>query len=283
MRHPNTPRAQWCLKWFEVRGYGMEIQLLGCVEARAHSGDKLPLPHGTKLLLAALAWTPGVFVADETLIERVWQERRPVHPRDALYIQATRLRKALGAEGQRTGSFELARRRGGYVLAVDERSVDTARFRTLVRQAQHTARAGETDTALGLYGRALELWRGEPLSDVRTPWAESARTALRREHREALIGSTELYLRAGRHEECLPQLHWLAEMHPFDEKVAGLLMLALHRGGRQADALDCFQVLRLRMVDLLGCEPGPDLRSLQERILARDPRLGLGSAYATSV
>ncbi|MFI5794860.1 BTAD domain-containing putative transcriptional regulator [Streptomyces sp. NPDC051677] len=260
----------------------MEIQLLGCVEARAWSGDKMPLPHGTKLLLAALAWTPGAFVADETLIERVWQERRPQHPRDALYIQATGLRKALRADGQRDEGFELARKRGGYVLAIDEERVDTARFRGLVRQAQQTARTGDADAALGLYARALELWRGEPLSDVRTAWAESARVALRREHREALVGSTELSLRAGRHDECLPQLQWLAEMHPFDEKVAGLLMLALHRGGRQADALDCFQVLRLRMVDLLGCEPGPDLRSLQERILARDPRLRLGSAYATS-
>ncbi|WP_329220722.1 AfsR/SARP family transcriptional regulator [Streptomyces sp. NBC_01485] len=260
----------------------MEIQLLGCVEARARAGGKMPLPHGTKLLLAALAWTPGAFVADEVLIERVWQERRPQHPRDALYIQATRLRKALRADGQREDGFELARKRGGYVLAIDEESVDTARFRGLVRQAQQAARTGETDTALCLYGRALELWRGEPLSDVRTAWAESARVALRREHREALVGSTELHLRAGRHEECLPQLQWLADMHPFDEKVAGLLMLALHRAGRPADALDCFQVLRMRMVDLLGCEPGPELRSLQERVLARDHRLLLPSTYAAA-
>ncbi|MCX4764759.1 AfsR/SARP family transcriptional regulator [Streptomyces sp. NBC_01275] len=261
----------------------MEIQLLGCVEARAHSGDKLPLPHGTRLLLAALAWAPGTFVSDEALIERVWPERRPQHPRDALYIQATRLRKALQPDGQAGQGFELARKRGGYVLVVDEHSVDTSRFRALVRQAQHTARVGETEAALDLYGRALELWRGEPLSDVRTAWAESARVALRREHREALVGSTELYLRSGRHEECLPQLHWLAEMHPFDEKVAGLLMLALYRGGRQADALDCFQLLRLRMVDLLGCEPGPEVRALHGRILSGDPRLQGRTAYAASV
>ncbi|MFF3936501.1 AfsR/SARP family transcriptional regulator [Streptomyces phaeofaciens] len=255
----------------------MEIQLLGCVEARTQSGDKVPLPHGTRLLLAALAWTPGAFVADETLIERLWPERRPQHPRDALYIQATRLRKALGA------GVGLARRRGGYVLVVDEHGVDTARFRALVRQAQLAGRSGETDTALGLYGRALELWRGEPLSDIRTAWAESARVALRREHREALVGSTELSLRSGRHEECLPQLHWLAEMHPFDEKVAGLLMLALYRCGRPADALDCFQLLRLRMTDLLGCEPGTELRALQERILTGDPRLAGRAAFAASV
>ncbi|MEU6087863.1 BTAD domain-containing putative transcriptional regulator [Streptomyces sp. NPDC047085] len=258
----------------------MDIQLLGCVEARARSGDRVPLPHGTKLLLAALAWTPGTFVSDEVLSERVWPERRPQHPRDALYIQATRLRKALGGAGREGKSFELSRRRGGYVLAVDEQSVDSTRFRALVRQAQRVGRDGRTELALDLYQQALELWRGEPLSDVRTAWAESARVTLRREHREALVGSTELLLRSGRHDECLPQLNWLSQMHPFDEKVAGLLMLTLYRVGRQADALDCFQLLRLRMTEQLGCEPGAELRALHERILAGDP--GLMPAGATT-
>ncbi|SNX63822.1 DNA-binding SARP family transcriptional activator [Streptomyces sp. TLI_55] len=251
----------------------MDIQLLGCVEARVRTGERVPLAHGTKLLLAALAWSPGTFVADEVLAERVWPERLPQHPREALYIQATRLRKALGGVGQGDEAFELSRRRGGYVLVIDEQSVDTMRFRNLVREARLSARDGGIERALDLFTQALELWRGEPLSDVRTPWAETARVALRREHREALVGSAELGLRSGRVEECLRRLSRLADMHPFDEKVTGLLMLALHQVGRQADALDCFDLLRLRMVDLLGCEPGPELRALRERILARDPEL----------
>ncbi|KUN27552.1 transcriptional regulator [Streptomyces antibioticus] len=260
----------------------MDIQLLGCVEARVRTGERVPLAHGTKLLLAALAWTPGTFVADEVLAERVWSERLPQHPREALYIQATRLRKALGGVGRTDEAFELTRRRGGYVLAVDEQSVDTVRFRTLVRQARLSTRDGDTERALGLFVRALDLWSGEPLSDVRTPWAETARVALRREHREALVGSAELGLRSGRVEECLRRLSRLADMHPFDEKVTGLLMLALHQAGRQADALDCFDLLRLRMADLLGCEPGPELRSLRERILARDPDLVPAAAHSAT-
>ncbi|NUS81159.1 MAG: AfsR/SARP family transcriptional regulator [Streptomyces sp.] len=251
----------------------MDVQLLGCVEARVRTGERVPLPHGTKLLLAALAWTPGTFVADEVLAERVWSERLPQHPREALYIQATRLRKALSGAGRTGEAFELSRRRGGYVLVIDEQSVDTVRFRTRVRQARLSARDGGTERALDLYAQALELWRGEPLSDVPTPWAETARVALRREHREALVGSAELGLRSGRVEESLRRLSRLADMHPFDEKVTGLLMLALHQAGRQADALDCFHLLRLRMTDLLGCEPGPELRALHGRILARDPDL----------
>ncbi|OPG02022.1 transcriptional regulator [Streptomyces sp. GKU 895] len=262
----------------------MDIQLLGCVEARVRTGEKVPLAHGTKLLLAALAWTPGTFVADEVLAERVWPERLPQHPREALYIQATRLRKALGGVGGAPAdeAVELSRRRGGYVLVVDEQSVDTVRFRTLVREARLSARDGGVERALDLYTQALELWSGEPLSDVRTPWAETARVALRREHREALVGSAELGLRTGRVEECLRRLSRLADMHPFDEKVTGLLMLALHRAGRQVDALDCFDLLRLRMVDLLGCEPGPELVALRERILARDPDLVPVAAHAAA-
>jgi DNA-binding SARP family transcriptional activator len=117
---------------------------------------------------------------------------------------------------------------------------------------------------------------------VQTAWAESARVTLRREHREALVGSSELYLRSGRHEECLPQLNRLADMHPFGEKVTSLLMLALYRGGRQADALGCFQTLCSRMTDLLGCEPGAELRELHDRIRSRDSRLHLPPAYAAS-
>ncbi|GGW32222.1 hypothetical protein GCM10010503_04980 [Streptomyces lucensis JCM 4490] len=257
----------------------MDIQLLGCVEARTCTGHKVPLPHSAKILLATLVWNPGTFVSDEVLWERVWPERRPQHPRDALYIHATRLRKALGGAETEGRAPELVRERGGYVLAVGQDSVDVARFRDLVREARHAARDGRTEAALDLFGRALGLWRGEPLSDVRTAWADSARVTLRREHRDALVGSTELYLRRGRHDECLRQLNWLADMHPFDEKVAGLLMLALYRGGRQADALGCFRTMRMRMSDQLGCEPGAELRALHARILSRDP--GLLPATAT--
>ena len=50
-------------------------------------------------------------------------------------------------------------------------------------------------------------------------------------------------------------------------------MLALYRSGRQADALETFQEARRVLADELGLEPGPELRRLQEAILAHDPAI----------
>ncbi|GAA3856116.1 hypothetical protein GCM10023084_07520 [Streptomyces lacrimifluminis] len=252
----------------------MNIQLLGYVEVRTPSGSRVPMSNGVGLLLAATAWTPNAFVADEEVIERLWETQLPEHPRNALYTLATRLRKALRCVTDGGGPrFELIRRYGGYVLAFDEEVVDTSRFRRLVAQAKDARRRGEAERALALYGEALALWRGEPLSNMRTAWADAARLTLHHEHRNAVIGGAELSLRLGRSDECVAPLHELAARHPLDEHVAGLLMLALHRGGRQEEALRCYQATRALMIDLLGDEPGPELRSVHERILCRSESL----------
>ncbi|MFJ7044745.1 BTAD domain-containing putative transcriptional regulator [Streptomyces sp. NPDC101112] len=256
----------------------MNIQLLGCIEVRTTSDRKIAMSHGARLLLAALAWSPNDFVTDEVMIERVWHERAPQYPRGALYTLATRLRKACAVAGHEGTGFLLERRRGGYVLVLDEARVDASRFRLLARAAKRAAHQAEDDRALRLYEEALSLWKGEPLSDVRTAWADAARVTLRQEHREVLVGSIELSLRLGLHEEHVTTLYALAAELPYDEKVVGLLMLALYRSGRQHEALDCFRLFRMRMIEQLGDGPGRELCSLQERILRRDPDLRLPRA-----
>ncbi|MGW1280422.1 AfsR/SARP family transcriptional regulator [Streptomyces tsukubensis] len=251
----------------------MNIQLLGCVEAHTPAGDRIVLPESARHFLASLAWRPNHFVTDETMAERLWDHEAPQHPRQTLYVHATRLRKALGCGAEPADGIAVVRRRGGYLLAVAHETVDLHRFRTSVLRAKDAERAGDPDRALRHFDEALSLWRGDPLSDLNSSWARSVRVTLRHEHRAVLTGRAELGMRAGRHAEHLPALQQLALSHPLDERVAGLLMLALYRSGRQAEALDHFQLVRSRMVARLGDGPGPSLAELHGRILRRDPRL----------
>ena len=48
-------------------------------------------------------------------------------------------------------------------------------------------------------------------------------------------------------------------------------MLALYRGGRQAEALEAYRRAREVLVEQLALEPGGELRELERAILAHDP------------
>ncbi|MGW0410553.1 AfsR/SARP family transcriptional regulator [Streptomyces collinus] len=258
------------------RGTRVNVQLLGCIELRTAGGDRIPASPAVGLLLAALAWSPNAFVADDELVDRLWEDGSPAHPRNALYTLATRLRKALDPAGTGGAACAVVRRRGGYLLSIDEEAIDVRRFRTRVRRARDAACRGTDEEALRLYEGALAQWRGDPLSGLRTAWADAVRVALGHEWRSALLNGVEVALRLNRHDDYLPQLQRLAALHPLDERVSGLLMLALHRSGRQNEALQCFHRLRFELVRGLGDEPGPELRALHERILRRDERLVTG-------
>ncbi|MBW4717279.1 AfsR/SARP family transcriptional regulator [Saccharothrix obliqua] len=244
----------------------VEFGLLGGVWAR-RDGDQVDLGHrrqrGVLGVLLAEANRP---VPVEQLLDRVWGEQPPRRGRDTLYSYLTRLRGVLAdLDGVR-----LERHSGGYRLALEERTADLHRFHDLLTRARATR---DDHQALGLYEQALDLCRGEPLPELDTPWAADLRTALERHRQAAELDHTDTALRLGRHTDLLPALTERAGRHPLDERLAGQLMLALYRNGRQADALDHYQQLRTRLADELGTDPGPPLQQLHHRILTADPGL----------
>ncbi|MBP2335751.1 DNA-binding SARP family transcriptional activator/Flp pilus assembly protein TadD [Saccharothrix coeruleofusca] len=242
----------------------VDIRLLGHVRARV-GGREVDLGAAQqRCVLVALAVDAREPVSADQLVHRVWGDRVPLRAKETLRTYLTRLRKALGDE------VGIVRRAGGYVLEVDPAAVDLHRFRGLVERAR--AAGGQADE---LYGQALELWRGEPFSGLDTRWVNEVRAALEREHWAALLDHTDALLRRGRHAELVPDLVARAAAHPLDERVAGQLVLALYRSGRQAEALEHYRRVRDELAEQLGVDPGPELQDMHRRILGADRALAV--------
>ncbi|MFC5103266.1 BTAD domain-containing putative transcriptional regulator [Kibdelosporangium philippinense] len=242
----------------------MEFRLLGGVEVSA-SGQPVDIGHARqRCVLAVLLIEANNPVSTDVLLDRVWDEGLPHSARGTLQSYLTRLRRALGSDA------EIVRRSGGYALVVDEQSIDMHRFRELLAQARS---AGDDETALDLFDQAMELWRGEPFAGLDTPWINSMRDSYEHERRTAELDRTDVLLRVGRHSELVGPLLSEARKQPFDERLAGQVMLALFQSGRQADALNHFRQTRQYLAEELGTDPGPALQALHQRILAGDPTL----------
>ncbi|MFJ7076007.1 AfsR/SARP family transcriptional regulator [Streptomyces sp. NPDC098781] len=247
----------------------MEIRLLGPVQAWADSTEvDLGRPR-QRCVLTVLLMEANRVVPIETLIDRVWGDDPPASVRNVVYGYIGRLKTALRGPGPAATDVHLDRTSGGYGLRVPHERVDLYRFRDLVARA----RDADDDRAAELLCRALELWRGDPLSGVTGAWAERTRAGLARERVEAALGYHEVQLRRGRHSEILPRLRELAAAHPLDERLAGHLLTALYRCGLPAEALLHYDAVRKRLAEDLGVDPSPELRALHRLILTGDPEL----------
>ncbi|MDQ3763938.1 MAG: FxSxx-COOH system tetratricopeptide repeat protein [Actinomycetota bacterium] len=255
----------------------MEFGLLGDVEIRV-GGHPVELGHARqRCVLVVLLVEANRAVSVDALVDRVWGDRAPHRARPTLYNYLSRLRQALSPINE----VDLVHRSGGYVLVVDPMAVDVHRFRHVVAQARA---ADDEDRALVLLEQALGLWRGEPCAGLDTPWVTALRDTLEQERFAVELDCTDLQLRRGQHGWLLSELSTRAKAHPLDERVAGQMMLALYQNGRQAEALEHFQQLRVRLAEELGIDPGPSLRQLYEQILTTDPALTLPSAlFSASV
>ncbi len=250
---------------------GVEFGLLGDVEVRV-DGHPVEVGHARqRCVLVVLLVEPNRVVSVDALVDRVWGDRAPHRARQTLYNYLSRLRRALSPIGE----VDLVRQSGGYVLAVDSMAVDVHRFRHVVAQARA---ADDEDRALVLFEQALRLWRGEPCAGLDTPWVNAVRDALERDRFAVELDCTDLQLRRGQHGWLLGELFTRAGAYPLDERVAGQVMLALYQSGRQAEALEHFQQLRVHLAEELGIDPGPGLHRLYEQILTTDPALTAPSA-----
>ncbi|MFJ3866913.1 AfsR/SARP family transcriptional regulator [Streptomyces nigra] len=243
---------------------------------RAWRGEE-PLPTGSpqqRALLAALLLREGRTATAAELIDALWGEEPPSQALAAVRTYASRLRKALGAE-------VLVSESGGYAIrGLGEGALDLARAQELAADGEKARAAGDLCRARELLGRALALWDGEALAGVPGPYAEAQRVRLEEWRLQLLEARLDMDLEQGCHAEAVSELTALTAAHPLRERLRELLMLALYRSGRQAEALAVYADTRRLLADELGVDPRPGLKELQQRILRADPALAEPSSPA---
>jgi DNA-binding SARP family transcriptional activator len=240
----------------------VEFRLLGNVEALL-DGRRLDIGHARqRCVLVALLVDVNDPVSADQLIDRVWADDTPHRARNALAAYISRLRQLLAG-----ADIRIARESGSYVLETDALSVDIHRFRHIGSQARAAVDPAE---ATALFDSALGLWRGQPFASLDTPWINDVRNAFEAERDSVTLDRNDAALQAGRHADLLGELVTAIHADPLDERLAGQLMLAQYRSGRQAEALDTYRQMRDRLVEELGVEPSPMLRDVHQRILDGD-------------
>jgi DNA-binding SARP family transcriptional activator len=258
----------------------VEFCLLGPLAVR--SGDRLlSIPHGKqRTLLAALLAHAGEVIPADELAELLWEGRPPLSARATLQNYVKRLRQALGPLGQ----ARLRTHRPGYVIDASADEVDLLRFGALCAAGHVAARQGDWNQAAARLRAALALWRGQPFTGVPSELLALTESPRLNEMRlDALETSIDAEMHLGRHVQVADELRQLVAAEPLRERPRGLLMLALYRAGRAAEALAQYRDARRTLVRDLGLEPGPRLRQLHRQILAGDPALDLAAAPRPAV
>jgi len=243
------------------------VKLFG--ELEVVSGGVAAPVRGAKqrALLALLALNRGNPVSADRLIDQVWGDGQTAKPANALQAQVAQLRRTLGASAIVTSE-------AGYALDIRPADLDAARFEALVGEGRRLSTEGEVARASAVLDDALRLRRGELLAEFAfAGFADAERARLNELALVAAEYRAEAALELGRHNELVGELEVLCRDHPLRERLWELLMLALYRAGRQAEALRAYTEIRDRLVDELGVDPGSSLRQLETRVLDHDPSL----------
>ena len=255
----------------------MEFRILGPLEVD-EDGRAIPIVGRLqRALLSILLARANQPVSTDELIDELWGEQAPASARKGLQVHVSRLRKALGAHSAR-----LVTRPNGYLLHVEPGELDLDRCEELADQGRNALAADDRGRAAQLLREGLALWRGPPLAEFAFESFAQAEIGRLEELRLALLEDRiDADLACGRHSELVGELEALVAEHPLRERMRRQLVLALYRGGRQADALEAYRAARAVLDEQLGLEPTPALRELDHAILTHDADLRAPAAPVT--
>ena len=261
--------------WYR-RAVSVEYRVLGPVEALV---DGVPAKLGgprQRGVLVALLTRANSLVPAARVIDDLWEDDPPSSAANLVQGYVSHLRKALGRDAIETRGHGLPGPRRS-------RRARPAPLRAARRRRGPRAGGGPARRGGALLGEALGEWTGPALGDlVGEPFLQSVAARLDELRLLAVERRMEAELAAGDHAAVLREIDALVAAHPLRERLRGLQMLALYRGGRQAEALEAFRAARATLVEELGIEPGSPLQELERAILRHDPTLGGPEGLAAS-
>ncbi|MFJ7213113.1 BTAD domain-containing putative transcriptional regulator [Amycolatopsis sp. NPDC098790] len=241
----------------------MRFRVLGTLEVRV-SGDRVTLASPRQQrALAALLLSPDAVVPVERMIDALWEDEPPATAVKQVRNCVSALRARLGDAGAL-----IVTDGPGYRLQTGADDLDSLRFRRHVAAARGLAGQAKFVDAVEEIRTGLALWRGPALDGLRTTTLAGRAAVLDEQRADAVELCAEWRLRLGETGEVVRELTEFCGEHPMRELSHLLLMRALAKEGRYAEASTLFHSLRRRLADELGVDPNPELRRLHEQILA---------------
>ncbi|MCP3974962.1 MAG: AfsR/SARP family transcriptional regulator [bacterium] len=247
----------------------MKVRVLGPVECTV-DGALLSIDTAKeRVVLCVLALRAGHVVGPGALIDALWGDDPPATAARTLGTHVSRLRGMVGADVIQGGP-------AGLCLDIGRDDVDALVFEDLVAQSQSELSDGRPELAGDLATRALNLWRGDPLADLADGDVRRGELVhLDEQRRQVAELRITAELALGHHGDLIGEIEAAVAADPLRESLWGHLMVALYRGGRQADALRAFERLRSILGDELGLEPSAGVTRIEHQILRQDPQLDL--------
>jgi DNA-binding SARP family transcriptional activator/tetratricopeptide (TPR) repeat protein len=263
--------------------HGLTVAALGELEVQ-RGGTAVDLgPVRQRVILAVLLLNANRAVSRDSLIAAVWGESTPKSVVNLVHRHASGVRRVLEPERTpRSASSMLTWTNSAYRLTLSPGALDVEVFEAAIDRAKQERSAGRSGEAAEALRSALALWRGPLCDGLTSPFLDSERDRLAELRVRALADRIDLDLALGSPADLVGELRRLVAEHPSQERLHGLLMRALYREGRSADALAVYAAARRYLRDELGLEPSEPLREIQHRVLAADPTLAMPDTNAVT-
>jgi DNA-binding SARP family transcriptional activator len=248
----------------------LRFQVLGPLEVYDDDQVCTPTPPKVNRVLALLLLRANQVVSMDSLIEELWGEHPPLSATGTAQTYIYQLRKFLDQRGRHPdGGAWLITKVPGYMTRVAPNQLDATAFEALSRQGRQMLEQGRPEQAALLLRRALDLWKGPSLANVRLGSLLEAHAVHLEEQR---MRTLELRIQAdaelGHHRELIGEMRALVANHPLNEWLHGQLIVALSHSGRRGEALQAYQDLRRVLSNQLGLDPQPELQRLHQEVLS---------------